>query len=111
MWFGMLDGSTMTSMLCRICSSRPPLSAHALRHADEHERQVDDDLLAGDQLHEVDVEDLLLERVALDLADQRVGGRAAERELDDRAAGGDGARSLSSSRALSESDWGSRPWP
>ncbi len=45
--------------------------ADAVRHADEHERDVDGDLLAGDELLEVDVQDLLLERVALDLADQR----------------------------------------
>ena len=63
--------------------------AHALGNADEHERDLDGDLLAGDELLEVDVQDLLLERVPLDLADQRLGRRAAERELDDGAAGGD----------------------
>ena len=55
---------------------------------------LDRDLLAGHELLEVDVEDLLLERVTLDLADQRLGRRAAERELDDGAAGGDGREQL-----------------
>jgi hypothetical protein len=40
------------------------------------------------------VQDLLLERVTLDLADERLGGRATERELDDGAAGGDGREQL-----------------
>jgi hypothetical protein len=56
------------------------------------ERDVDRHLLARDQLLEVDVEDLTLERVALDLADQRRRRPAAvDAELDDRALRGAGA--------------------
>ena len=40
------------------------------------------------------MEDLLLERVTLDLADQRLGGRAADGQLDDGAARGDGRQKL-----------------
>jgi len=63
--------------------------AHPFRNADEDQRHVDGDLLTGDELLEIHVHDLLLERVPLDLADQRLGGSAAERELDDGAGSDD----------------------
>ena len=60
----------------------------------KHDRDADRDLLAGDELLEVDVQDLALERVALDLADQRLGGAAVDRQLDDGALGGDALKQL-----------------
>ena len=55
-----------------IWSRMPPLDAHAVRRADEHDRDAHRHRLAGDEFLEVDVENLLLERMALDLADQRL---------------------------------------
>ena len=49
--------------------------ANAVRHAGETQRDADGDLLTGDQLLEVDVDDAALERMALDLADQRLRDR------------------------------------
>jgi hypothetical protein len=59
------------------------------RHADEDERDAHGDGLAGHQLLEVHVQDLALERVALDLADERAAHLAVDRQLDDRALVGD----------------------
>jgi hypothetical protein len=68
--------------------------ADAFRNADEHERHFDGDLLAGDELLKVDVQDLLLERMTLDLANERARRAAGERELDDGAARGDRGEEL-----------------
>ena len=53
--------------------------ANALRDAGEAKRDADRDLLARDELLEVDVQDVALERVALDLADQRLRDRCPRR--------------------------------
>jgi hypothetical protein len=53
--------------------------------ADEAERDVHVDLLAGDELLEVHMEDRALDRVTLQLANQGAGGLAVQRELDDGA--------------------------
>ena len=69
--------------------------ANALGDADEAQRNADGDLLAGDELLEVDVEDVALERVALDLADERLRDvLPPTRELDDRARRRDLAQEL-----------------
>ena len=68
--------------------------ADAFGHAVQHERNADGDLLAGNQFLEVDMQHVPLERVALDLADQRARALAVDVQLDDGAAGGDAAEKL-----------------
>jgi hypothetical protein len=49
---------------------------HALRRADEDDRNLDAHLLPGDELLEVHMQYVTLDGVPLDLADQRPGGPA-----------------------------------
>ena len=68
--------------------------ANAVGRAGEPERDADGDLLAGDELLEVDVDDAAVDRMALDLANQRLRHFAVDAELDDRAAGRELAEQL-----------------
>ena len=56
----MFDGSTDADAPGARLLEDAAGDAHARRRADEHERDVDGDLLAGDELLEVDVQDLRL---------------------------------------------------
>ena len=87
MWSGMVDGSTRRCELVHRFPRGYRRSRERRRRAVEGERNAQRDLLAGDELLEIDVNDAALERVALDLADQRRGDLAADGELDDGAAG------------------------
>ena len=65
---------------------------HAVGRADEAQRNADDDLLAGHELLEIDVEDRAPDRIALQLSNERPRRLAVERELDDRASDSDALR-------------------
>src|SRR5687767_12680922 len=56
---------------------------HARGGSDQVNRHVHGDLLTGDELLKVDVQHLALERMALNLANERLGGATAKVELDD----------------------------
>ena len=93
-WSGISDGSQRTDSSCIVSARMPPElrtpSAVPMNtNADAH-----GDLLAGHELLEVDVEDVALDRMPLDLADQRARRGAVHRELDDGAGRRDRAEEL-----------------
>jgi len=63
------------------------LEPHAFRDSAEDDRYVDDDLLAGDERLEIDVKDLALDRMALDLTNERLRSLSTDRHFDDGALG------------------------
>ena len=63
------------------------LEPHAFRNSAEDDRYVDRDLLAGDERLEIDVKNLALDRMALDLTNERLRGLPTDRHLDDGALG------------------------
>ena len=75
MWFGIDDGSTRTWSWCIVWSRMPPELRTPSAVPVKRSGTLDRHLLAGDELLEVDVQDVALERMALHLADQRADRR------------------------------------
>src|SRR5688572_26984696 len=61
------------------------LEPNPFGYSDEHDRNVDRDFLARHQRLKIDVQNLALDRVALDLANERLGRMSTDRHLDHRA--------------------------
>ena len=61
------------------------LEPHTLRNTGEHDRNTDGDFLTGHERLEIDVKNLTLDRMPLDLANERLRGVSSDCDLDDGA--------------------------